>query len=91
MPLMEPSNSLGNPVIVALGNEILMIARAGYRITPGKDRAVEAGLTVCAPLGKSFREYAGAPMPTSLRVDTASDFGGEILTRLVSFYLRASF
>jgi hypothetical protein len=88
---MNPSNILGNPVLVSLGNEILMIVRAGYRVTMDADRTMEAGLTVCAPLGEAFREYAGAPMPTSLQVDTASDFGGEILTRLVSLYLRASF
>jgi outer membrane receptor protein involved in Fe transport len=87
MPLMDPSNILGNPALVPLGDDILMIARVGYRITPG----VEAGVTVLAPLGKPFREYAGAPMPASQRVDSASDFGGEILTRLVSLYLRGSF
>jgi outer membrane receptor protein involved in Fe transport len=91
MPLMDPANILDNPELVPLGNNILLIGRFGYIFRTTVDQTMEAGITSRTPLGKPFREYAGAPIPPALQVDTASDFGGEVFTRLVSFYLRGSF
>jgi hypothetical protein len=52
---------------------------------------VEAGLVIRTPLGSPFREYAGIPRPPALQSDVVSDFGGEKVVRMLSFYLRGSF
>jgi len=38
-----------------------------------------------------YREYAGVEMPLAPRTDTLADFGGEYLTRRITFYLRGMF
>ena len=55
------------------------------------DMRAEAGLTVRAPLGEPFREWAGIARPPGLIFDNDSDFGGERVARLVALYLRGSF
>jgi iron complex outermembrane receptor protein len=90
-PLVDPENSLSPHELVPLGNEFLLVGRLGYRFSlPGME-SLEAGLTVRAPLGRPFREYTGVPMRQPGKGGSLSDFGGEMLVRLVSFYLRASF
>jgi outer membrane receptor protein involved in Fe transport len=91
MPLMDPENTLSNINLVPLGEDLLAIGRVGYRLRLSERHTLETGLAVRTPLGHPFREYAGTPMPSQLQIDTASDFGGEELVRLVSFYLRGTF
>jgi outer membrane receptor protein involved in Fe transport len=91
MPLKDPSNLFNPPVPMTLGNKLLVIARLGYRLSPAENRALEIGLTLRAPIGGAYREYSGAPMPSILHASTSQDFGGEVLTRLVTFFVRGSF
>ncbi len=90
-PRVDPDNILDNQVPVPLGEEVLIIARAGYRMPVGAGRSLEAGLALRAPLGEPFREFAGSQPPQRSTIDTTSDFGGEPLKRLALAYLRASF
>ena len=43
------------------------------------------------PLGLPFREYPGSPMPSLPNRRSEADWGGDVLKRYVSFYLRSSF
>ena len=88
---MNPEDLFGTDFDMQLGNSLLCIGRLGYRISFPAIETLEAGLTVRAPLGRPFREYAGVPMRLRGRDGSMSDFGGEPLVRLVSFYLRLSF
>jgi outer membrane receptor protein involved in Fe transport len=90
MPLRDPSNLLDKPKFMTLGNRFLLMGRLGYRISLKGQRSLETGLLVRAPLGESFREYAGVPFPESMRSDTDADFGGELLVRRISFYLKGT-
>jgi outer membrane receptor for ferrienterochelin and colicin len=90
MPLIDPESVLDNPELIRLGEELLMVGRLGYRLTMGEDKMLEVGLNVVTPLGSHFREYPGAPIPQWNRLRHMSDWGGEVLTRLVSLYLRGS-
>jgi outer membrane receptor protein involved in Fe transport len=91
MPRVDSDNILENQRMIPLGEEVLILARAGYRMRVGDDRMVEAGLAVRAPLGNQFREFPGSPPPRLSMFDTGADFGGEWVRRLVLAYLRASF
>jgi outer membrane receptor protein involved in Fe transport len=91
MPLIDPGNVFDNPKPVVLGDELLLVGRVGYRFMAGEYQALEAGLNIVTPLGNPFREYPGAPIPQWHRLKYSSDFAGEVLTRLVSLYLRCSF
>jgi outer membrane receptor protein involved in Fe transport len=91
MPLIDPRNVFENPKQVGLGNELLMIGRIGYSLLEDEEKLLEIGLNIVTPLGSSFREYPGAPIPQWSMLRRISDWGGEQLTRLVSFYLRGSF
>jgi iron complex outermembrane receptor protein len=91
MPLINPANALDEPVLMQLGDELQIISRIGYRAGLGENREVEAGLVIRTPLGSPFREYAGIPRPPALQSDVVSDFGGEKVVRMLSFYLRGSF
>ena len=91
MPLIDPSNLLNEPRTVSLGDRLLLFARLGYRIKLDQVREIESGLAVRTPLGNPFREYPGAPLPLTIQTAGRSDFGGEYLARLISFYLRGSF
>jgi outer membrane receptor protein involved in Fe transport len=90
-PLVDPVNTLSPHELIPLGNECLLIGRLGYRTSLAGLESLEAGLTIRTPLGRSFREYAGVPLQLPGKDGSISDFGGEMLVRLVSFYLRASF
>jgi hypothetical protein len=91
MPLKDPAALLDAPVFVPMGSQMMLIGRLGYRILPGKGQFIEGGVTVRTPLGDPYREYPGAPWPWFMSSDTRSDFGGEVIVRLVSVYLRGSF
>ena len=90
-PLVDPENSLSPHELMPLGNEFLLIGRLGYRASLAGIKILESGLTIRAPLSGPFREYAGVPLQLPGKDGSISDFGGEMLVRLVSFYLRASF
>jgi outer membrane receptor protein involved in Fe transport len=91
MPLIDPSNLLNEPRPVSLGDRLLLFARLGYRVKLDRVRELESGLVVRTPLGNPFRDYPGVPHPLPTQATGRSDFGGELLVRLVAFYLRASF
>jgi outer membrane receptor protein involved in Fe transport len=90
-PLKNPSNPFETAVPISMGDNLLVVARLGWHLLAGADGSLEAGLTARIPVGEPFREYAGMPVPDTVKTDTASDFGGEILVSLVSFYLRGTF
>ncbi|MFC1654585.1 TonB-dependent receptor plug domain-containing protein [Myxococcota bacterium] len=91
MPLTSQNLDFENPQEVSLGDNLLLVGRLGYRMGMGEDREVEAGLSLRAPIGGLFKEYPGISIESTAQSVTASDFGGETLVRLVSFYLRGSF
>jgi outer membrane receptor protein involved in Fe transport len=91
MPLLDPENLLDEPRLVPLGNNLLLIGRLGYRMNFPENRMLEIGALVRTPIIDRFREYPGVPWPVLLSQDRVSDFGGEELVRLVSFYLRGAF
>lgn len=91
MPLMDPENIFDNPTFMSLGENALVIGRAGYRMPMGRDRMIECGLVFRIPLGNPFREYAGIPFPDSLPSTSNSDFGGSKMYPWFSLYLRGSF
>ena len=91
IPLVNPANTLDPPDLMPLGDRFLLFGRIGYRVRVFGDMLAEAGLTIRAPLGESFREWAGIARPPELVFDTNSDFGGERVARLVALYLRGSF
>ena len=92
LPAMREAFEKDMEINQTLGDDFLLIGRLGYRLRWKKGQMLEAGLTVRMPLGAPFREYAGLPIlePDSYSV-TSSDWAGEKLTRLISFYLRGSF
>jgi outer membrane receptor protein involved in Fe transport len=89
MPLKDPLNLLDPPALIALGNDVILMSRLGYR-TNLRGLVLEAGLAVRTPLGAPHREYAGTSMPRSLQSDSPTDYGGEYIIRKVIFYLRGS-
>jgi iron complex outermembrane receptor protein len=90
MPLRDPSNLLDKPKFMALGNEFLLMGRLGFQLKLDEQHKMEAGLSIRMPLGTPFREYAGVPFPEFMRSDSDADFGGELLVRRLSFYLRGT-
>jgi outer membrane receptor protein involved in Fe transport len=91
VPLVNPASTLDPPELMPLGDRFLLFGRIGYRVKVFGDMLAEAGLTIRAPLGEPFREWAGIARPPHLVFDTDSDFGGERVARLVALYLRGSF
>jgi iron complex outermembrane receptor protein len=91
MYVIDPENVFDNPEPIGMGNDLRMLGRLGYRLMTDGDKTLEAGLNIVTPLGNPFREYPGQPIPHWSRLRHMSDFGGEFLGRLVSFYLRGSF
>ena len=89
--LTDPDNIFNEREPFPLGNNLLLIGRLGYLVGLTADWTMEAGLTVRAPIGPTFREYPGASIQPSRQSVTASDFGGERLTRWISLYLRGTF
>jgi hypothetical protein len=86
-----PDDTLEEPVHMPLGNNLLLIGRLGYRTSLGDAGFLEAGLVVRAPLGEDFREFGGFPVQASRYTITSADLGGEMIVRIVSFYLRGAF
>jgi outer membrane receptor protein involved in Fe transport len=89
--LTDPENVFNEREPFPLGNDLLLIGRLGYRFSMDDYRSLEGGLTVRTPIGLPFREHPGVPIQRTLQSVTASDFGGELLMRWVSLYLRGSF
>jgi len=89
--LPNPEELLERRRPMELGHRIMLLARLGYRMALDAGQSLEAGLTVRTPLGSSFREFMGEPMPAFLQTESAADYGGELLTRLVAGYLRVWF
>jgi len=86
-----PEKPFEDPKKVPLGDSILAVIRLGYRLGTWKSLNTEAGLIVRMPVGGDFREFPGIAITPSRRSVTASDFGGEMLVRMISLYLRGSF
>jgi iron complex outermembrane receptor protein len=91
IPFILPEKPFEDPDNVSLGNSVLAVVRLGYRLGTWKSLNTEVGLIARAPIGPDFREFPGIPFTRSQRSVTGSDFGGELLVRLVSLYLRGSF
>jgi iron complex outermembrane receptor protein len=89
--LTDPENILNERQPVTLGNNLLLVGRLGYRVQVHKDLHLETGLTIRTPIGQDFREYPGTRMPSTPQAGTMAAWGGDVLVRWVSFYLRGSF
>jgi hypothetical protein len=75
----------------ALGDKWTLIASLGYRLELPGTRFLDTGLAIRQPLGVPAREVAGIPRPRTVEAIDVSDFGGEILTRIIWAYLRWSY
>ena len=91
LPLTDPNNILDEREPFPLGNNLLLISRLGYRILAHGNLNLEGGLTLRAPIGRDFREYPGVPMPPTPQRGSKADWGGEVLMRWATFYLKGSF
>jgi iron complex outermembrane receptor protein len=91
MPLVLPHETFEERENVPLGNHWLAIGRFGYSLDAWEDKKIEVGLIMRIPVGGPFRECPGMPMNRTARSIYGSDFVGEKLVRLLSFYLRGSF
>ena len=89
--LTDPENILNERQPFTLGNNLLLVGRLGYRVQVHKDLHLESGLTIRTPIGQDFREYPGTRMPPTPQAGSMSAWGGDVLVRWVSFYLRGSF
>jgi iron complex outermembrane receptor protein len=89
--LTDPENILNERQPFSLGNNLLLIGRLGYRIRMHENLKLETGLTIRTPIGREFREYPGTRMPSIPQAGAMSAWGGDVLVRWVSFYLRGSF
>ena len=89
--LTDAMNPLDERVAYSLGKTLLLLGRLGWRLELNPGQTAEIGLTVRSPLGAPFREYAGFPIGAFTQAVTAFDYGGEMLVRVVSAYLRGSF
>jgi outer membrane receptor protein involved in Fe transport len=89
--MLDPEDILRSvPLRGDMGEHLLLVGRLAYRI---KRRwfSFETGLTVRAPLLENRWEFPGLPIPPRLAGDSNSDFGGEVVLRQLSVYLRGSF
>jgi iron complex outermembrane receptor protein len=84
----DPNNLLNDRELGQVGNNLLLIGRLGYRLPIDTERRIEAGLLVRTPLGEPFREYPGMRMPLTATRQTAANWGGDMIVRWVSVYLR---
>jgi len=91
LPLTDPENILNEREPFALGNNLLLVGRLGYRIQVQKDLHLEGGLTIRTPVGQNFREYPGTRVPSTPQAGSMSSWGGNVMVRWVSFYVRGSF
>jgi outer membrane receptor for ferrienterochelin and colicin len=89
--LTDAMNPLDERVVHGQGETLLLLGRMGYRLELNPGQTAEIGLTIRSPLGVPFREYTGFPIGAFSQAVTASDYGGEMLVRVVAAYLRGSF
>jgi outer membrane receptor for ferrienterochelin and colicin len=89
--MLDPYNMLNDLETHRVDGGLLLIGRIGYRVGLEQERALEGGMTVRTPLGLPFREYPGISFPDNDQSLSAADFGGELLRRMVAFYLRLVF
>jgi hypothetical protein len=89
--LTDPENILNERRPFTLGNNLLLVGRLGYRVRVNQDLHLESGLTIRTPIGQDFREYPGTRMPQTPQAGSMSAWGGDVMVRWVSFYLRGSF
>jgi outer membrane receptor protein involved in Fe transport len=90
-PVLHPEETFEMTEWMKLGDRLLAVSRVGYRHPLGESGKLEAGFSVRAPIGGRFREYPGVSIQRTPRSLYGSDYVGEPLVRLVSFYLRGSF
>jgi outer membrane receptor protein involved in Fe transport len=89
--LTDSMNPLDERVVHSQGETLLLIGRLGYRLELNPGQTAEIGLTARSPIGEPFREYTGFPIGAFAQAVTASDYGGEMLVRVLAAYLRGSF
>jgi outer membrane receptor protein involved in Fe transport len=89
--LTDPENILNEREPFSLGNNLLLVGRLGYRVRVHADLDLEAGLTIRTPLGQKFREYPGTRMPSTPQAGSMTSWGGNVMVRWISFYLKGSF
>jgi outer membrane receptor protein involved in Fe transport len=90
-PLVDPMDSLADPVYMESGDCLFLFGRTGYRMLTSAGLKLEAGAALRLPVEEPFREYAGTRAPLGLRGWDIADFGGEVLGHLLSIYFRGSF
>jgi len=89
--LTDPENILNERQPFSLGNNLMLVGRLGYRVRVHEDLHLEGGLTIRTPIGRDFREYPGTRMPQTPQAGSMAAWGGDVMVRWVSFYLRGSF
>lgn len=87
---LDPINPMEARVVEELGEHTLLIGKLGYR-WQRTERSLEAGLSIRAPLGGPFREFAGSRLPPALMTSNRADFAGEQLVRIVTLHLQVTF
>jgi len=70
---------------------LILIGRLGYLLPIGRDQHLETGLLIRSPLGPPLREFPGVRMPQTPTAGSLADWGGELITRCISLYLRGVF
>jgi iron complex outermembrane receptor protein len=91
MNLMNANDPFEGGKPIEAGDAALLIGRLGYRLKEAGYHSLEAGVTFRSPLGHDFREFPGVPVSSLPETGTNSDFGGEMLVRLLALYVRGSF
>jgi hypothetical protein len=89
-PFVDPENLLNEREPMTLGDKFLLIGRFGYRLSGEHSRSLEFGLTARVPLGGPFREYPGSRMPPMPMRGYDADWGGEMVRRIISLYIRGT-
>ena len=90
-PLLTPENVLMEREMATLGNKFLLLAQLGYLVEDQDDHSMEIGVFIRSPLGNAFREYAGGPVPRGIPSKTEADYMGEVVARMVAFYIRSRY
>jgi len=89
--LAFPDEPFTDPVQITLGNAAMLVGRVAYRWRVAERIGLETGFTLRAPLGANFREHPGLAASRVRSGYWQSDFGGEMIVRRISLYLRAEF
>jgi outer membrane receptor protein involved in Fe transport len=87
----DPANLFDERLQQTLGDRILLFGRLGYRLAFADNRSLETGFSIRTPLGSAFREWPGVRMPITPSMGSNADWGGDVLVRYASLYLRVSF